>query len=270
MIRIVDTEWVDQNLDDSSLSIMDSRPLIKYLQGHIPGAVNLPTSKLFDAGTLELLSLDKLKIVCGEAGIDETRTALIYDAYDGQNGAMLAWTLEFLGHPKILLLSSLVERWAKEARPVLYRPLKPEPRTLRAMPNLEVRATFEEVSSSRNLKLVDLRSREEFDGNPPGELRQGHLPGAVNLPWTSLLGEESRLLRPREELEKIASQLGISPDDRIATYCSFGPRAAIGYVALQQLNFKHVKVYDGSFQQWAKHRATRRLDDCLAVTGNLR
>ncbi len=264
MAGLVDITWIDQNKDDQGLVIVDSRPPIKYLQGHIPRAVNIPTTRVFDRGTLELLPMQRLASIIGDAGIDEDRTVLICDDFDGQNEAMLAWTLELLGHPKVRLLSSFIGRWTRENKPISYRPAKPEPRAMRGRPNPDVRATLEEISIGREMKLVDLRSRDEFEGKSSDGPRSKHLPEAVNLPWTSLLGEEDELFRARYQLETLVSELGLGRDDHIVTYCSYGPRAALGYAALQQLGFKHVKVYDKSFQQW-NNRTGISLDNCVSL-----
>lgn len=265
MVEFVDFSWIDQRNDDADLVIIDSRPPVKYLQGHIPRARNLPSSKLFDRGTLELLPVDGLASVIGNAGIDENRTVVVYDDPDGQNEAMLAWTLEFLGHSKVRLLSPFMERWIEENRTLSYRAAMPEPRAFHARPNSDVRATIAEISSAPRVKLVDLRSREEFEGKSSAGPDSRHLPGAVSLPWTDMLGED-QLLRPVEQLETLVSLLGLGRDEQIVTYCSFGPRAAIGYIALHQLGFRHVKVYDRSFQQWTKPQGILPMDNCLAAT----
>ena len=264
MAELVDFSWFDQHSDDPDLVIIDSRPPIKYLQGHIPRAVNLPTSRVFDKGTLELLPIERLARIVGDAGIDNYRTILVCDDHDGQNEAMLAWTLEFLGQPRVKLLSSFMGHWAKENRPISYRPTKPEPRTMHVKLTSDVRATLEETSSGSAVKLVDLRSRDEFEGKSSDGPKSRHLPGALSLPWTSLRGEEDQLFRPRPSLEALVSELGLGRDDQIITYCSFGPRAAIGYMALRELGFKHVKVYDRSFQHWTS-RTGLSLDNCVSA-----
>jgi len=265
LTELVDFAWVDQHQDDASLVVVDSRPTIKHLQGHIPQAVNLPSSKLFDRGTLELLPIDRLATLVGDVGIDESRIVVVYDDRDGQNEAMLAWTLELLGHSRVRILSSFMERWIRENRPLSYRAAKPEPRTFQTRPASDVRATIEEISGEPRTKLVDLRTREEFEGKSAEGPLSRHLPGAISLPWTELLGED-QLLRPMAQLETIISAQGLSRDDRIVTYCSFGPRAAIGYIALRHLGFEHVKVYDKSFQQRTNPQGTLPMDNCLPVT----
>src|SRR5260370_3250854 len=224
---------------------------MKYLQGHIPRAVNLPTSRIFDKGTLELLPIERLAGLIGDSGIDGDRTVLVCDDRDGQNEAMLAWTLELLGHPSVKLLSRFFGRWTKENRPISYRPATDEPRAMRTKLTPDVRATHEQISNGRAAKLVDLRSQDEFEGKSSDGPKSRHLLGAVSLPWTSLLGEGDELFRAKPELEALVRGLGLGPDDQIVTYCSYGPRAALGYTALRHLGFKNVKVYDRSFQRWA-------------------
>jgi thiosulfate/3-mercaptopyruvate sulfurtransferase len=263
LAELVDFSWIDRNKDDPGMVIVDSRPPVKYLQGHIPRAVNLPTSRIFDKGTLELLPIERIAGIIGDAGIDGDRTVLVCDDRDGQNEAMLAWTFELLGHPRVKLLSSFLGRWTRENRPISYRPTTPEPRTLRAKLTSDVRATHEQISNGSGVKLVDLRSQDEFEGKSSDGPKSRHLPGAVSLPWTSLLGEGDELLRELPQLEALVRGLGLGRDDQIVTYCSYGPRATIGYAALQHLGFKHVKVYDKSFQRWAG-RTVLSLDSCVS------
>ncbi len=252
MVRIVDAASLERRLD-ASLVIVDVRPTIKYLQGHVPGAVNLPGWNVFDKETLELRQVDELAKTFGEAGIGEEDPVVVYDDFDGQNAAMLAWTLDFLGHEDVSVLGSFMEKWVKEERPVLYRPIKPEPRTFKVRTNRQVRATAEEILLESGLKLVDFRAVEEYDGKATTEKRAGHIPGAVSLPWTNLLGENGELLRSGAELERVVLDAGLQPSDRLVAYCSYGPRSALGYVALKELGFSRVSVFDGSFHLWAQN-----------------
>ncbi len=250
-MEVVDGQWLNDHLTDPKLTILDPRPPVKYLAGHIPGAVNLPVSRVFDGKTLELLSEEKLAQTLGEGGVGTDSAVALYDGYDGQNAAMLAWVLEYLGHPEVKILSRFVESWEEEGGEVRYRPVMSSPRVFHAKPNLNVRAFWGELKTG-DRKLLDLRSQDEFHGNTTTETRQGHLPGAVNLPWTSLLGSNGQFLQPGQKLEEILTRAGLGRQDQIVTYCSFGPRATIGYLALQQQGYRSVRVYDGSFHQWSQ------------------
>ena len=83
---------------------------MKYLQGHLKNAVNLPAFRALDTEA-KLLPGDKLKQWVGAAGLDTQTTPVIYDSYDGRNGAMLAWILEYLGRTDIHVLNVFFERW---------------------------------------------------------------------------------------------------------------------------------------------------------------
>ncbi len=222
------------------------------MQGHISSAVNLPISKMFDDQALELLPDERLAQILGDAGIDQGSTVIVYDEYDGQRAAMLAWVLEYLGHGDVRVLSVFVEGWVQQGLEVLYRPVKPEQRLFHPKRNRGVRVFASDLVTGQDHKLLDLRSEEEFRGLIETDHRSGHLPGAVNLPWTNLIGSSDRFLRPREELESLTAALGVRSLDSIVTYCSTGPRAALGYIALQQLGYAKVRLYDGSFSQWSR------------------
>jgi thiosulfate/3-mercaptopyruvate sulfurtransferase len=252
LVRIIAPSWLEEHLNDPSVVTVDPRQVVKYLEGHIPRAVNLPLTKLLDSKTLALMPPEHLSGIFSTAGIDENTTAVLYDSYDGQSAAMLAWVLEYLGHPRLAVLSCRLEGWADQGRELLYKPVMPLGKKFEAKPNNAVRAQSEELLQRGNTKLFDLRSKEEFQGKVATEVRTGHIPGAVNLPWTDLIGDGHKYLRARPDLEEVVERIGLSPTDKIVTYCSYGPRAAIGYLALQYLGYK-VRVYDGSFHEWAHH-----------------
>jgi len=214
--------------------------------------VNLPLSEVYDRETLALLSEERLAEIFGKVGVDLDSTVALYDSYDGQSVAMLAWLLEYLGHPRVMILSNYLEGWVKNGGQILYRPVPAEQKSFGRNLGRRGRALMNEVLQRGDTKLLDLRSEEEFQGKISTEPRTGHIPGAVSLPWTELIGKEFQFFKPEQELKERTTAVGITPADRVITYCSNGPRAAIGYVALQQLGFENVQMYDGSFHEWAR------------------
>ncbi len=252
MIKLVDNSWLAENIGDPRTRIIDPRPRVKYLQGHVPKAVNLPLSEVYDRETLGLYPEERLAGIFGKVGVNLDSTVLLYDSYDGQSAAMLAWLLEYLGHSGVMILSNYLEGWVKQGGQILYRLVPPEPKSFSWKPGRRGRALVNEVLQRGDSKLLDLRSEDEFQGKTSTEKRSGHIPGAVSLPWTELIGKELQFLKPNQEHRKIVTARGVRPSDRVITYCSNGPRAAIGYVALQQLGFEDVRVYDGSFHEWAR------------------
>ena len=215
--------------------------------------MNLPLSEIYDRETLALYPDEKLAEIIGSVGIDLDSTIALYDSYDGQSAAMLAWLLEYLGHPRVVILSNYLESWVKHGGQILYRPVPTHPTILSQKPSRAARANVNEVLQRRDAKLLDLRGEDEFQGKTSTEPRSGRIPGAINLPWTKLIGENSQFLKSQSDLKGIFAEIGLDHSDEIITYCSNGPRAAIGYVALQQLDFRNVRVYDGSFHEWARN-----------------
>ena len=252
MVRFVESQWLEDHVNDPKVVPIDTRPVVRYLAGHVPRAVNLPLAKLLDPKTLALLPIEKIGLILSTAGVDRNSTVVLYDGYDGQGAALLAWVLEYMGHEDVSILSRRIEAWSEEGREMLYKPVVPQPRKFEAKLNESMRAQPQELLQERDLKILDLRSRDEFEGKVANEIRTGHIPNARNIPWTDLIGTSHMFLRSRSDLEEVAKKMGLAPTDRIVTYCSYGPRAAIGYLALQSLGYK-VKVYDGSFHQWAQN-----------------
>lgn len=253
MVKFIEPSWLRGHLSDPNLVIVDPRPVVKYLAGHIPHAVNLPMSKLLNSSTMALLTEDQLSKIFGETGIDTEKTAVLYDDYDGQNMAMLAWSLEYLGLAEVALLSSRLEGWTVAGGELLYKPVRQTRKKFEANPNIDLRAIPEKILNNRDTKILDLRSREEFQGKVATEARTGRIPRAVNIPWSELIGKEE-FLRSKNELKEVFERIGVSPMDRVVTYCSYGPRAAIGFLALQHLDYRNVSLYDGSFHEWAGRR----------------
>src|SRR5713101_5619723 len=96
MAKLVAPAWVAERIGTREITLVDPRRPMKYLAGHLPGAINVPTYKTFDDdGTL--LAPEALAALIGGAGLGDEATPVLYDSPEGQNAAMLAWILEYLG-----------------------------------------------------------------------------------------------------------------------------------------------------------------------------
>ena len=247
----VSAAWLEERLDSPDVLVLDPRRPMRYLQGHLKNAVNLPLSKAFDSEG-SLLPAAGLEKWLGAAGLDDRRTVVVYDGHDGRNAAMLAWILEYLGRG-VQLLDIFLERWIGEGREIFYRPVKPVPTQFSARVNPQVRAALDDIRDNSGRKLVDFRSREEYAGKPsPADGRPGHIPGAVNVVWQDLVGEDHQFLAPEAKLQELLAAAGIGPRDRVVAYCRTGVRAAVGYLALKRLGWD-VVLYDGSYAEWARN-----------------
>lgn len=250
MAILVSADWVQERVTSASYLLLDPRRPMKYLQGHIKNAVNLPVFRAF-AAEGKLLPIEELAHWIGVAGLDAQTTPILYDSADGQNAAMLTWILEYLGRTDVHLLNVFFERWVAEGRAVFYKPVTPVARHFTVQVKKERRATLAELRSTTGFKLIDFRSQDEYSGAVDHDGKPGHIPRAINLVWRELLGDSQEILAAPEKLERLLQAAGITYEDDIVAYCRSGPRAAVGYVALQQLGY-NVRLYDGSYAEWAR------------------
>jgi thiosulfate/3-mercaptopyruvate sulfurtransferase len=252
MAKLVDAVWVAERIDSHEIILVDPRRPMKYLSGHLPGAVNLPTYQAFGADG-KLLPTADLADFIGKHGVGGAAIPVLYDSPDGQTAAMLAWTLEYLGRTDVLVLDCFYEHWKQRGLEVRYKPVPPKPVTFVVRENPAVRATLTQVRDLVGLKLLDLRSPEEFSGDRAmGEDTPGHIPGAINLVWRDFAGPPERLLAPYAQIEQMLISAGVRRDDRIIAYCRSGLRASLGYLALKELGYD-VRLFDGSYAEWSRN-----------------
>jgi thiosulfate/3-mercaptopyruvate sulfurtransferase len=250
MVTLVSADWVAARLDLPEILLLDPRRPMKYLQGHLKNAVNLPVLSAF-AAQGQLLPADALARWIGTAGLDDRSTPVIYDSPEGQNGAMLAWILEYLGRNEVHMLEVFYERWVAEKREVFYKPVEAQAKVLTPRVNPQIRVTLDEFRARPAVKLIDFRSQEEYSGARDLDGKPGHIPGAVNIVWHDLNGSSQSVLATREKIEQLLTSAGISRTDQIVAYCRSGPRASLGYLALRQCGYQ-VRLYDGSYAEWAR------------------
>ena len=250
MATLVTAQWVEQHMDAEHILLLDPRRPMRYLQGHLKGAVNLPIYKAFDADA-RLLPDEPLQHWIGAAGLDDQITPVVYDSFDGQNGAMLVWLLEYFGRSDVQLLNVFFERWVAEGHEVFYKPVPSMSKIFTAQVNPRIRATIGDVHHGSGLKLIDFRSREEFTGEQDRDGKPGHIPGAVNIVWRDLVDPQLKTLASLETIQYLARAAGIEPGDHLVGYCRLGMRAALGYVALQQAGYD-IRLYDRSYAEWAR------------------
>lgn len=251
MAKLVDAAWVAARLDSDEIILVDPRRPMKYLSGHLPGALNLPTYQAFGADG-KLLPTAALADSIGKGGVGGSSSPVLYDSPEGQNAAMLAWTLAYLGRTDVLILDCFYEHWKQQGLEVRYKPVPAKPVTFAVRENPAIRASLTQLRDLAGLKLLDLRSPEEFSGERAmGDDTPGHIPGAINLVWRDFASPPERLLASAAKIEQMLTVAGVKRDDRIIAYCRSGPRAALGYLALKELGYD-VRLFDGSYAEWSR------------------
>lgn len=255
-MQLVDTTSLLPDPSTAGAVIVDPRRVVRYLQGHIEGAINAPAAKAFGADGA-LLADDALAAWLAGLGVPSDIPLLLYDDADGRDGAMLAWILEYLGHADVRFLRQPFSRWRDLGGELYYRPVAAPPAHFTPRPNPELRARRQDVrqaiAAGAGTVLLDTRTRAEFVGEVEVDGRGGHLPGAVHVPWEGFRPQDGDLFPTATDAAAILKAAGIAPGRPIIAYCLHGPRAAVATMALRLCGYD-VRLYDGSFSDWIRDR----------------
>lgn len=258
--KLVSTEWLQDNLEQEGLRIIDLRGSIQdYWQGHIPGAVyfSLGAMRLAENGVPgKLMPSEALVIMLGKMGVSRNTALIVYAEENNFSATYLIWALDYLGHPSAAMLEGGFDRWQKENRPLTqdYPQINPSRYPLPSEMHWEVRATLDEMKQAvdeRTAVVLDVRPPALYSGEKGLWKRKGHIKGAVN----RFLGEdlnEDGSWKSLEELKQAYQALGATPEKTIITSCGQGLMSSHTYFTLKYiLGYPNVKNYDGSFNEWS-------------------
>lgn len=261
---LVDTQWVADHLNDPNVRLVESNEdALLYETGHIPGAVKVDWfSTLQDPVRRDFLGKEEFEKLCSSLGIANDTTIIFYGDKSNWFATYALWLFRYYGHQYLKIMNGGRAKWQLEGRPLTKeRPVYPNTRYQATDPKGDIRAfredVFEHLGSAA--PLVDVRSPKEFSGellhmaNYPqeGATRGGHIPGAVNIPWSTAVNEADSTFKSREDLEKIYNEKGITPDKEIIAYCRIGERSShTWFVLTYLLGYPGVRNYDGSWTEW--------------------
>jgi thiosulfate/3-mercaptopyruvate sulfurtransferase len=262
---LVSCDWVEQNRTktDTIRVVESDEDILLYESGHIPGAVKLDwVSDLQDAVVRDYVGKDQFARLCEERGISNDTTVVFYGDKNNWWACYAFWAFKLFGHEKCLVMNGGRKKWELEKRPMTREvPKYPRGSYKAKDPNNAIRAFRDEVLPHMKAKkpLVDVRSPGEFSGEllhmpdypQEGALRAGHIPGAVNVPWSRACNDDGTF-KSREELEKLyLEEQKLKPADEVIAYCRIGERSSLTwYVLTYLLGFQKVKNYDGSWTEW--------------------
>lgn len=261
---VVTTAWLARHLGDKDLVLFqvgdrNSRPA--YDEGHIPGAQFLnPSAEISAPRTEGALSLELpppalLDSVLESKGISNTSRVVVYWAREYFSPTSRAvFTLEYAGLAgRVSVLDGGLEQWKREGRPVSTDIPAPARGnfTVRLNPSLVADAEFVKSHlDDRKVRIVDARDSSFFNGRETRQGRNGHIPGAVNIPFSTMVDSLSRL-QPATVLDARFAAAGVARGQTVVTYCHIGQQASLVWFAARLLGYD-ARVYDGSFEDWAR------------------
>jgi len=246
---ITPTELMER-LDKPNLIMIDSRSYKEYSEGHIPGAVNLDLFYYHWSDTSKegIRAFEKqMKNLLSFVGITKDKTVVFYDEVSGMSAARGVWLLTYFSHPEALMLDGGLKKWKSMGLPTETKTNGFRPTKFEGTTNKEIIVGYEYVKKKiGKVKLVDARTKEEYDGTVIRAARRGHIPTAVSIDWNLNINDDGTM-KPIEDLTKLYK---FSKNDEIVTYCQGGYRAANSFLALKRLGFQNVRVYLGSWGEW--------------------
>ena len=265
---IVTTEWLMAHYGQPGLVVVDASwylpamardPRAEYLAHHIPGAVFWDLDQLADpTNPLPHMLPDPATAAAqvGGLGIADQDAVVVYDGSGTQMTApRVWWHLKVLGHERVAVLDGGLVKWRAEARPVEAGPVGRAPTRHSVAWRSDLvrnRAAVEALVGSDDTMLVDARAAGRFEGRDPEPrpgLKRGHIPGARNVPFTTLVASDGTLL-PKAELEQRFRAAGVDLQRPVVASCGSGVTACVLALALDAVGHRRYAVYDGSWAEW--------------------
>jgi len=259
---LVSTDWAQSNLDTQSIVFVEvDEDISAYDIGHIPGAIKLDwKTDLQDPIKRDFVDAQQFSKLLSERGIANDDTVVLYGGNNNWFAAYAYWYFKLYGHDKIKLLDGGRKKWELDGRTMSADPVnRPATSYAAEAPDTSIRAFRDEVIAAIGTKnLVDVRSPDEFSGKilAPAHLpqeqsqRPGHIPGAINVPWSRAANEDGTF-KSDEELTAIYAAAGLDDARETIAYCRIGERSSHTWFVLQELlGHKNVKNYDGSWTEY--------------------
>ena len=264
---LVSADWLHQRLDAPDLGVLDGSwylpaagrdPEAEYLAAHIPRAVRFDIDRMSDETSALPHMLPRPEVFAARMralGVGDGQQIVVYDGMGLFSAPRVWWMLRTFGVGDALVLDGGLPAWIAAGYPT--EDGAPGPRERRHFSaRLDHGAVADAGDVARALaggttQVVDARSAPRFRGEeaePRPGVRPGHMPGARNLHYASLL-RDGHMKRP-DELRAIFAEAGVDPERPVLTTCGSGVTAAIIALALETLGHPARSLYDGSWSEW--------------------
>ena len=265
MSPLVSAQWLAAHLSDvrvvdASWYMPDEKrePGREFLVEHIPGAVFFDIDGIADHATdlpHMMPSPDAFAAAASALGLSDGDTIVVYDGTGLFSAPRVWWALRAMGHGHVFVLDGGLPEWKRAGHPIESGAAMPKPGSFHARPVAALARDYDAVLrhlQHDDAQIVDARSTSRFTGEekePRPGLKSGHMPGAVNLPWRTLLTPDNTL-KDDHALQLLFAEKGVDMRAPIVTTCGSGISAAILMLAMVKLGAADVALYDGSWAEW--------------------
>lgn len=261
--RLVSPGWVAERLDDADLRIIDARiPSGDYLNGHLPGAVHLAEAALRaprNGLPVQFLPPADLAGLLAKAGVTNDHSVLVYsDAKNVLGATLTAYALMRLGHDSVMVMDGGYDAYAGAGHPVTKRYPEYRAGSLSPGDNNGLYVTIDQVRTQMRAPdalFIDARPAAQYRGEVDIWMRNGHIPGAINIDWTTLMRPDNgHAYKARAEIEAIFAASNVTKDKDIVVYCGTGREATLMFLYLKEiLGYPRVRLFEGSWTEYSSH-----------------
>ena len=268
IVKWVSTQWLEEHIAREDLMILDCQPNIHdYILEHIPGAIAMEEGLMrvpLNGVPGKWVPPEAAQIIFRRVGLRAEVPVVVYTGAgafkgwgDGLEQTMVAFSLVRFGHDNVYVLDGGLDKWKAEGRPLTKQFPKMKESGFKAKLRRELFVDYEEFKALKDrpdVLLLDARPPAVYEGQGPW-VKPGHIPGAVNLPWASLMDDTNkRLLKPDAEIRKILDEHGASPEKTIICSCGTGREATNEFLLFAfYLGYPRVKHHEGAFTEWTAY-----------------
>jgi len=259
---LVTAEWAEENLETPGVVFVEvDEDTSAYDGGHLPGAVKIDwKTDLQDPVRRDFVDRAGFEKLLSARGIANGDRVVLYGGNNNWFAAYAYWYFKLYGHDAVQLLDGGRKKWELDGRPLVKDQVtREETNYVAKEQDKAIRAFRDEVVEAIATKnLVDVRSPDEFSGKllAPAHLpqeqaqRAGHIPSAINVPWSKAANEDGTF-RGEDELRELYREAGIDDGKATIAYCRIGERSSHTWFALHELlGYSDVKNYDGSWTEY--------------------
>lgn len=266
---LVTTDWLEAHLSDRSVKILDASYFVpggtepaktQYDEGHIPGAVFFDIDDVADSAQPKDHAFPTAEIFAakvGALGIGNNDHVIVYDHLGGACAAARVWFMfHAFGHRNISVLDGGRTKWIAESKPlskdtdaVSAQAFRAQPPTGRLHPKDDLQANIK----TGEFQVLDARSKGRFEGTEPeprAGQRSGHIPGSLNLPFSTLFDGETKTWKAANEISNAFAEAGVDLKKPLVTSCGSGVTACALALGAYLVGHGETAIYDGSWVEW--------------------
>jgi thiosulfate/3-mercaptopyruvate sulfurtransferase len=259
---LVSADWAEKNLGAAGVVFVEvDEDTSAYDTGHIPGAVKLDWRlDLQDPVRRDFVNREQFQALLSSRGIGNDDIVVLYGGNNNWFAAYAYWYFKLYGHRDVRLLDGGRKKWELDNRSLTQESTnRPATNYVAQEQDLSLRAFRDDVVSAIGAQnLVDVRSPDEYAGRllAPAHLpqehaqRAGHVPTAINVPWSKAANEDGTF-KSDDELREIYGAAGLDDSKDTIAYCRIGERSSHTWFVLRELlGHSNVKNYDGSWTEY--------------------